>query len=533
VGATTRHLPVDLPVLPITGPRLPATAANAPVVTALSGCGAIQIGSSLDRPGATYREAVIEGGPGLPHGAASDRYLGIGRGNKHVSRAMVKVGAMRLREGAARRLGRRWQPRPDAAGPVVGRNHRRSRGRGPVAMAAALPCVVAYGTARPAEAGAKPAPTWHVDALGSPVPNLNPRRVIPVGTVSVQHNASDKQRPHNFNVVDGNLYVVWWTGGGWQWTNLYAPPSDFPIVEGVGVVTVQDSPQQMTRPYAYVLTADGHLWSASADSHRWNWQDLGTPPGTLVQDGPGASHRPYAFVLGADGNLWHNWWTGAVFRWDSFGTPQQGAFDRPSSRNRVGVTISRVRANSADHPQAFLLDAQRNLWQLGWNGSSWKWQNHGRPLASGGIHGLGAVSLQSAPGQGYHPRAFVARFDQLYQLAWTGSQFAWSAAGDPGGVYHNPNGAIAVRDTPVTGQRPYVFTTDIAGGPVSGRWTSHAGQWSHAEQAGTNASRDASYGGAVAAKDAPHLPERPYVFYWSFQERNDPAPMQLMVNWLG
>ena len=98
-----------------------------------------------------------------------------------------------------------------------------------------------------------------------------------------------------------------------------------------GVVTVMDSPRAAQRPYAFVRGSDGNLWLNWWNGTQWHWSNQGNPPGLAtvtgpvgvitVMDSPQAAQRPYAFVRGSDGNLWLNWWNGTQWHWSNQGKP--------------------------------------------------------------------------------------------------------------------------------------------------------------------------------------------------------------------
>ena len=138
------------------------------------------------------------------------------------------------------------------------------------------------------------------------------------------------QRPYAFvKGSDGQLWLNWWDGAAWHWSNQGTPPS-VKIAASVGVLTVMDSPDAAQRPYAFVKGSDGQLWLNWWDGAAWLWLNQATPPsvkiaasvGVLtVMDSPNAAQRPYAFVKGSDGRGWLNWWDGAAWYWSNQGTP--------------------------------------------------------------------------------------------------------------------------------------------------------------------------------------------------------------------
>jgi hypothetical protein len=103
-----------------------------------------------------------------------------------------------------------------------------------------------------------------------------------------------------------------------NWTNLGMPSPRVTITGPVGVLTVMDTPTSPQRPYVFVQGSDGNLWVNWWDGAQWNWTNLGMPSlgvtisglvGVLtVMDTPTSPQRPCVFVRGSDGNLWVNRW---------------------------------------------------------------------------------------------------------------------------------------------------------------------------------------------------------------------------------
>ncbi|WP_326551809.1 hypothetical protein [Micromonospora sp. NBC_01813] len=432
----------------------------------------------------------------------------------------------------------------------------RRRWRGGVAailagvLLAAGPLPTAAASAGPAATPADAAPAgqvpesqavWRVDPLGSPVPN--PTSVQMVGAVAVQDGPTAIQRPYVFNIIDGKLWVTWWTGASWVWTELGFVPSGSPIVASVGAITVARGPSEAKLPYAFVRTADGHVWANRWVGDGWSWQDLGAPVtggvqaqtaiGVLaVAQTPNGPQVPQTFVVGSDGNVWLHYWDAGAGHWYNDGTPAPGTFDGLPARRVVGVANLRTTATGADSPQVFLLDWRGNLWRGAAGDRTWGWTNHGlAPFPNAGAtNGVGALTMLGAPGEGTFPFAFVGNFSIMYALSWTGSEYQWTEQGSPGaGAYRRRAGAIAVYDTDRLRQRPYVFTVDLEGGVIECNWFTPEHRWVWSAQAGTDAAGiDPTAGVAVGIQDAPFFSQRPYVFYWSRQ-----SPSQLMVNFRG
>ncbi|SMD18318.1 hypothetical protein, partial [Kibdelosporangium aridum] len=128
-----------------------------------------------------------------------------------------------------------------------------------------------------------------------------------VGATAVRNSSGGAERPYAFvRGADGNLWLNWWSGRAWAWSNQGAPSGG--VSDGVGALTVDNA-----RPYAFVRAGDGNLWVHWWTGRAWNWANQGSV-GSGIAGGLGAtivadpSHRPYAFVRTNTGGLAVNWW---------------------------------------------------------------------------------------------------------------------------------------------------------------------------------------------------------------------------------
>ncbi|MET9683530.1 hypothetical protein [Streptomyces coeruleorubidus] len=140
-------------------------------------------------------------------------------------------------------------------------------------------------------------------------------------------------------------------------------------------------PQRLRPPYAYVITADSRLWCSWWDGSTWHWADHGTPPGQpvkkgagfiTVQDTPTAAQRPYVFVQGYDSKLYLNWWDGSTWHWSAQGTPSGRLI-----LDSVGAITVRDAPTAAQRPYAFVIGDDSKFYANWWDGSTWKWADHG------------------------------------------------------------------------------------------------------------------------------------------------------------
>ena len=184
-----------------------------------------------------------------------------------------------------------------------------------------------------------------------------------------------------------------------RWTDQGAPASG--LSDAVGVVTVMDTPTSSQRPYIFVKDNDHHLWVNWYDGSNWHWTDQGAPSAGLgdavgvvtVMDTPTSSQRPYVFIEGIDHHLWVNWWNGHVWHWTSLGAPTGGLGDAVGVVTVMDTMFSQNGTNIAtQRPYVFFKDTQGSLWVNWWNGYEWLRSPQGAP--TGGLgDAVGVVTV--------------------------------------------------------------------------------------------------------------------------------------------
>jgi hypothetical protein len=365
---------------------------------------------------------------------------------------------------------------------------------------------------------------WHWADQGTPGGNAVLDRV---GVITVMDTPTAAERLYAFvRASDGHLWVNWWDGAQWHWADQGTPGGNT-VSGGVGAVTVKDAPGAAPRPYAFVRASDGHLWVNWWDGAQWHWADQGTAGPSTVADGigaitvmdtPSAAQRPYAFVRTSDEHLWVNWWNGSQWQWADQGTAGgiNGILDR------VGVITVMDTPRAAQRPYAFVRAIDGFLWVNWWDGSQWQWENLGFPGGPGGStvdHGVGAITVKDTPNAAQRPYAFVGAHAQTapggsnsLAVNWRdGSRWQWADQGTPGpSTVAGGVGALTVMDTPNAAQRPYAFVRANDGHLWVNWWD--GAQWHWADQ-GAPASNSVSDGvGATTVKDTPNAAQRPYAF---------------------
>ncbi|WP_326551756.1 hypothetical protein [Micromonospora sp. NBC_01813] len=409
--------------------------------------------------------------------------------------------------------------------------------------AATLAAALAFGAPATATttAGAADASAgqWLVADLGIPTAKVDRAEVV--GAVTVDDHPGGAQQPYVFTLVDGALYLTLVTGGR-SWVPLGVPPSGSPIAGGVGAITVRDSLASPARPHVFLRTADGELWSRWWDGARWNWTGHGAPPGAAVtngvgvvavQDNPSAAQRPYVFVLGTGGQLWLSWWTGARWQWDGLGAPDVA---HPQNTTGVGVGLIQLAPENPQWPQAFVVTGAGEVWRNGWDGSGWRWTDHGvGPAGPQVTVGLDVTAAAGPAGATVAPIAFTGVAYGLYSLAYptVGQRWTWADQDLP---YYDvelpaPAGAVTVTDSPTSASRPYLFICDaITAGPLWSNWWDGS-RWQWTELPGTKAAPGwPRCGAATTVRDTASGPQRPFVYYWS-PGADDDQVGHLMVSW--
>jgi hypothetical protein len=341
------------------------------------------------------------------------------------------------------------------------------------------------------------------------------------GVVTVKDSGWAAQRPFACLRGDnGDLWLHWWTGAQWEWTNNGTPPTSHVVTGPVGMTTVMDTPWDPERPYVFVRGDEGDLWINWWTGTQWEWADQGHPPDvtirtgpigvTTVMDSPQSAQRPYAFVLGSDGNLWVNWWSGSDWQWADQGHP-------PTTSLRTGaiaVTTVMDSPQSAQRPYAFALGNDGTLWINWWTGTHWEWADQGRPPGVTCRTGpIAVTTVMDFPQSPQRPYAFVVGGDgNLWINWWTGTVWAWADQGRPPTttIRTGPAGVTTVMDTPQSAQRPYAFVLGNDGNLWINWWTGTRWEWADQDHPPTTALISAV--GVTTVMDTPQSAQRPYAF---------------------
>ena len=139
---------------------------------------------------------------------------------------------------------------------------------------------------------------------------------------------------------------------------------------------------------------------------------------------------------------------------------------------------------------------------------------------------MGAVTVKDSPTSSQRPHVFIEGNDyNLWCFYFNGSNWAWTNMGKPSGVNLRALvGAVTVMDTPTSPQRAHVFITGYDGNLWCCWSTGSAWQW---KNMGKPSGADIrAMMGAVTVMDTPTSPQRPHVFV----EGND---YNLWCHWSG
>jgi hypothetical protein len=275
---------------------------------------------------------------------------------------------------------------------------------------------------------------------------------------------------------DGHLWANWYDGSKWQWADQGQPPPAIDIVAGVGAATAATTAGQTL--YAFVIGADGHLWSNWWNGSSWQWSDEGVPPGTAAVEGIGsaalsgtATTGIYAFVRGGDGHLWTNWSQGGSWQWYDLGRPSD-AIDVVD-----GIAVTTTVAGPQQCIDISVRGGDGHLWVNRLQGTSTQWSDHGQPSNTAFVStGVGAVAYASAAAQFEY--TFLRGSDGHLWADWyDGTTWKWGDQGPPQNTIELLDGADAITFAADGNQLLYAFGCGDDGHLYANWWDGHQWQW--------------------------------------------------------
>jgi hypothetical protein len=236
--------------------------------------------------------------------------------------------------------------------------------------------------------------------------------------------------------LDWSHFINYWDGTEWQWSNRGMPPNTQGMLGGPSVVSYQDEAGKR-RIYDFASSGPGggasgrlyvHYWNGSA----WKWADQGTP-GVEPNSNPsvitykeGETQRIYAFVSGSpvfDTRLFVNYWNGIKWQWADLGSP-------PGKRVTSPPQAVTYREGNTQRIYVFVSCEDDHLWICYWDGSKWEWADQGSPPASWFDDTLRAITYRVDDIQRIY--AFFVGYDKhLWLHYWNGSKWQWADQGMP------------------------------------------------------------------------------------------------------
>jgi hypothetical protein len=240
-----------------------------------------------------------------------------------------------------------------------------------------------------------------------------------------------------------------------------------------------------------------------------------------VKDTPTSGQRPHVFIEGNDYNLWCFYYTGNNWSWTNMSKPPG-----------VNIFAAFGAVTVMDTPTApqrthlFVLGNDGNLWCRWSTGAAWHWSNMGRPSTANIRASMGAVTVKDTPTSQQRPHVFVEGNDyNLWCFSWTGGSWTWTNLSKPQGAnITGLVGALTVADDSTVPQRAQLFVTGNDGNLCRLEGTRDTWRWSNMGKPQTANIRAAM--GAVTMMDSPTAAARPY----NFIEGND---YNLWCHWYG
>jgi len=151
----------------------------------------------------------------------------------------------------------------------------------------------------------------------------------------------------------------------------------------------------------------------------------------------GGIQRIYAFgYWGGNDHLYTNYWDGSQWKWADHGLPQS------AQGLSLGEAITYLDpATRTRRIYAFFRGGNGHLYVNYWNGSQWKWADQGLP--PGTTVGNGIMATTYLEGAIQRIYAFViGGNDHLYVNYWDGFQWEWADQGTPSGTTVYAAGAV-------------------------------------------------------------------------------------------
>jgi hypothetical protein len=221
---------------------------------------------------------------------------------------------------------------------------------------------------------------------------------------------------------NGHLYVHYWNGDTWQWSDRGAPPGT-KTLGAPGVITYRE--KNLQRIYVFVRGLNGIMYLHYWNGEKWKWSYRGKHPESVLWGNPGvitylegAKRMIYAFIRGKDLKLYLHYWNGEKWKWSPRGYPGIGLSGDP------GVITYRERDKQRIY--AFIAGVDGRLYVHYWNGEKWKWSDQGTPPGTKLWVGHSPEVITYKAGGKQRIYVFVKGEDKrVYVRFWDGERWKW------------------------------------------------------------------------------------------------------------
>lgn len=274
----------------------------------------------------------------------------------------------------------------------------------------------------------------------------------PPGTVlkqipsAITYAEGGKERIYVFaGGADHNLHVNYWNGQ-WQWGNQGHPAIVNPSIDlnGKGTITYSEGGKQ--RIYIFVPIGK-RLYLNYWDGAQWHWTDQGQPfpqadnislttLDSAITYKIGTTQYIEDFIIGTDQKLYRHYWDGAGWHWVSLGSPPQTAVNR-----MIGAIHYYDSVAKEERKYIFVTGYQQltdpHLYVCYWNNNAWHWADQGKPATLGSnnaLTGEGSVITfaENKPAGKQLISVFAtATNGHLYLNYGDGAHWQWADQGTP------------------------------------------------------------------------------------------------------
>jgi len=277
---------------------------------------------------------------------------------------------------------------------------------------------------------------WHWADMGLP-PGAN---AVYSPNAITYLDSSGHQEIYAFGQANnGHLVVLYWDGHSWHWADRGVPPGKTGVASPSAVTYVDAAGHR--RIYTFGESYDGHMVVLYFDGFKWNWADMGLPPGNSSISNSNAityldssgRQEMYVFADGGsngqqNGHMVVLHWNGFNWNWADKGFPpgKTGVYASPSA-------ITYLDAGGNRRIYSFVMSNDQHLVVLWWDGSNWHWADMGLPAGASAVYWPSAITYRDASGNQRIYAFDSANNGHLVVLWWDGSNWHWADQGLPAG----------------------------------------------------------------------------------------------------